>query len=117
MRWGLLQHSLPLGTAQISTVSRLPYAGSPQETEFKVRNRSLANTQGHSVQPFYMDHVSNCASNVQGFCHTGDVSGVLPGTAIFDTRTISALTSDAFEGIRCNRECEPGRNHCPYPAH
>lgn len=38
----------------------------------------------------------NCAANVQGFCPTGDVTGTLPGTMIFDNGT---AFNDYFDGF------------------
>src|SRR5580692_1663758 len=38
----------------------------------------------------------NCASNVQGFCATGDVSGQLPGALTFDNGT---GFNDYFDGL------------------
>jgi hypothetical protein len=39
---------------------------------------------------------ASCASNIQGFCPTGDVSGTLPGTLTFDNGT---GFNDYFDGL------------------
>jgi len=40
--------------------------------------------------------LENCASNVQGFCNAGDVTGTLPGTLTFDNGT---GFNDYFDGF------------------
>lgn len=80
------------------TVNTSLVAGTAGALDFNFNPGPLV-TQGADLQilNFSSDGLlQNCASNVQGFCNTGDVSGTLPGTLTFDNGT---AFNDYFDGF------------------
>jgi PEP-CTERM motif len=80
------------------TVDTSSIAGTAGSLDFNFNPGPLV-TQAASLQilNFASDgSLVNCAANVQGFCPTGDVSGVLPATLTFDNGT---AFNDYFDGF------------------
>jgi len=80
------------------TVNTSLLAGITGSLDFNF-NPGLLVTQGADLQILNFSSngsLQNCASNVQGFCGTGDVSGTLPGTVTFDNGT---AFNDYFDGF------------------
>jgi hypothetical protein len=80
------------------TVNTSSISGTAGSLDFNFNPGPLV-TQAASLQilNFTSDGtLVNCAANVQGFCSTGDVSGLLPGTLTFDNGT---ALNDYFDGF------------------
>ena len=80
------------------TVNTSLLAGIAGSLDFNF-NPGLLVTQGADLQILNFSSngsLQNCASNVQGFCNTGDVTGTLPGTLSFDNGT---AFNDYFDGF------------------
>ena len=80
------------------TVNTSLLAGVAGALDFNFNPGPLS-TQGADLQILNFSSngsLPNCASNVQGFCGTGDVTGTLPGTLTFDNGT---AFNDYFDGF------------------
>lgn len=81
------------------TVNTSSISGAMGSLDFNFNPGPLA-TQAASLQVLKFASTGslvNCAANVQGFCPTGDVSSLLPGTLSFDNDT---GFNDYFDGFR-----------------
>jgi hypothetical protein len=87
---GLITYGVTVDTSSISgTTGSLDFNFDP----------GLSATQPASLQVLNFASAGtlvNCAANVQGFCPTGDVSGLLPATLTFDNGT---AFNDYFDGF------------------